>query len=226
MIKHYETCGADYPEKPDGEPPQFIVTMDLEDGDVVHQCSDCGAFEIVSPCVIGGPIGMVFLEQDSVTTFITTNVCGYNPQLLLTYEPLENVKRQIHLHDRFHQAGVYEEFSRQLLASIGSSFGVSFDVMSANYERATASQVRLVLHAKTEQFQRTLARVQARLMQRMTDTWTIHALLEHHPCRDRIVALYFSADPRQRKRGRRLYAQAVRRREPVQFVDTARYRKD
>lgn len=208
MIKHYETCHADYPEKPDGEPPQFIVKMDLEDGDVVHQCSDCGAFEIVSPpCV---PATLV----------------EYDPQLLLTYAPLEDIRRQIELNRQFEEAGKLADYQRQLLASIGSSFGASFDEMSADYGRTMASQVRLMLHAKTEQFQRTLARVQERLMQHMTDTWTIHALLEHHSRRDRIVALYFSADPRQRKRGRRLYAQATKFRASVRFVDTARYRKD
>ena len=44
MITHFETCNADYPEKPEGELPQHIVEIPI-DGGVIRQCSDCGAFE-------------------------------------------------------------------------------------------------------------------------------------------------------------------------------------
>ena len=46
-IQHYPGCRPDYPEKPPHEPPQPIITMDIDDGEVVHQCGDCGAFVIM-----------------------------------------------------------------------------------------------------------------------------------------------------------------------------------
>jgi hypothetical protein len=47
MIKHHPDCRADYLEKPEGEPPQKIMEIPLPDGVVVHQCADCGAFEVI-----------------------------------------------------------------------------------------------------------------------------------------------------------------------------------
>jgi hypothetical protein len=48
VITHYSGCSANYPEKPSNEKPQQIVEIDLEEDDeVVQQCVDCGAFEIV-----------------------------------------------------------------------------------------------------------------------------------------------------------------------------------
>lgn len=47
MIVHYKTCNAKYPEKPADEQPQQIVEMELDDNEVVRQCVDCGAFEVV-----------------------------------------------------------------------------------------------------------------------------------------------------------------------------------
>lgn len=49
MIKHYDTCTARYPEKPEGERPQQTIDIDLEDGsgEYARTCCDCGAFEIV-----------------------------------------------------------------------------------------------------------------------------------------------------------------------------------
>jgi hypothetical protein len=41
--KHYPNCTADYPEKPEGEQAQPVVRIDLEDGEWVDQCGDCGA---------------------------------------------------------------------------------------------------------------------------------------------------------------------------------------
>ena len=46
MIKHYETCSPDYPEKKLGELPQQNVEISLDDHQTVLQCVDCGAFEI------------------------------------------------------------------------------------------------------------------------------------------------------------------------------------
>jgi hypothetical protein len=47
-LDHYPNCSADYPEKPEGEPAQHIIRIDLEDGEYVLQCSDCGAYVVES----------------------------------------------------------------------------------------------------------------------------------------------------------------------------------
>ncbi len=47
MIVHYKGCNAKYPEKPEGEKPQQIEELELDDNEVVLQCVDCGAFEVV-----------------------------------------------------------------------------------------------------------------------------------------------------------------------------------
>lgn len=47
VIEHYKNCRADYPEKAEGEAPQAIQRMPLDDNEVVYQCVDCGAFVIV-----------------------------------------------------------------------------------------------------------------------------------------------------------------------------------
>lgn len=44
-MKHHAGCRADYPEKPKGEPAQFIITIPLDDGVIMEVCSDCGALE-------------------------------------------------------------------------------------------------------------------------------------------------------------------------------------
>jgi hypothetical protein len=46
-IVHFPGCTADYPEKPDGERSQAIMEIPIDDGEIVKQCSDCGAFIIV-----------------------------------------------------------------------------------------------------------------------------------------------------------------------------------
>lgn len=47
-IRHVSGCTPNYPEKPTGEKPQAIIEIELEDPkEIVHQCSDCGAYEIV-----------------------------------------------------------------------------------------------------------------------------------------------------------------------------------
>lgn len=46
-IIHYPNCTADYPEKPENEKPQHIMVIPIDDGEEVHQCSDCGAFVVV-----------------------------------------------------------------------------------------------------------------------------------------------------------------------------------
>lgn len=45
MIKHFDTCNADYPEKVKGELPQEIMEIPMPDGETVRQCVDCGAIE-------------------------------------------------------------------------------------------------------------------------------------------------------------------------------------
>lgn len=47
MITHHPNCTPRYPEKPEGEAPQHIDEIPIDDGEVVRQCSDCGAFEII-----------------------------------------------------------------------------------------------------------------------------------------------------------------------------------
>jgi predicted RNA-binding Zn-ribbon protein involved in translation (DUF1610 family) len=46
-VQHYPGCTADYPEKPEGEAAQRIMEIDIEDGEKVLQCVDCGAFVVV-----------------------------------------------------------------------------------------------------------------------------------------------------------------------------------
>lgn len=46
-ITHFPKCTANYPEKPVRERPQKIMEINIDDGEVVLQCSDCGAFVIV-----------------------------------------------------------------------------------------------------------------------------------------------------------------------------------
>lgn len=46
-IEHYPGCTSAYPEKPAGERTRALIVMEGEDGEEIHQCSDCGAFEIV-----------------------------------------------------------------------------------------------------------------------------------------------------------------------------------
>jgi ssDNA-binding Zn-finger/Zn-ribbon topoisomerase 1 len=47
MIEHFPTCRATYPEKPEDELPQQIAEIELDEGDVVLQCVDCGAYKVV-----------------------------------------------------------------------------------------------------------------------------------------------------------------------------------
>lgn len=47
MIIHYAQCSPNYPEKLKTEPPQLIETFDIGFGETLHQCVDCGAFEII-----------------------------------------------------------------------------------------------------------------------------------------------------------------------------------
>lgn len=60
MIEHHPNCSPDYPEKPEGEVPQAVMQVEIEteaDGlEVVLQCSDCGAFEIVKGEPDSGPM--------------------------------------------------------------------------------------------------------------------------------------------------------------------------
>lgn len=46
MIQHFDSCRSDYPEKPEGDAPRKIIDVDIDNGETVHQCSDCGAYEI------------------------------------------------------------------------------------------------------------------------------------------------------------------------------------
>lgn len=48
MITHHPNCTAAYPEKPAGEAPQAVMTILIDRGEVVRQCSDCGAFEVTA----------------------------------------------------------------------------------------------------------------------------------------------------------------------------------
>ncbi|KKK87776.1 hypothetical protein LCGC14_2749880, partial [marine sediment metagenome] len=43
-ILHYPTCRADYPGKPDEEAAQDLRIIELDDGDIVFFCVDCGAY--------------------------------------------------------------------------------------------------------------------------------------------------------------------------------------
>jgi len=47
VIKHYESCTADYPEKKAGERPKEVTPIDLGNGELAINCNDCGAYEIV-----------------------------------------------------------------------------------------------------------------------------------------------------------------------------------
>ena len=46
MIRHYQTCNSNYPEKPEGEQAQKVTRIPLDEHQVVLQCVDCGAFEV------------------------------------------------------------------------------------------------------------------------------------------------------------------------------------
>jgi len=46
LIHHHATCTPNYPEKVPGEKPQHVQIIEM-DGEEVHQCTDCGAFETV-----------------------------------------------------------------------------------------------------------------------------------------------------------------------------------
>jgi len=46
LIRHYATCTADYPEKQEGEAPQALTRIDLDDGTEAVSCNDCGAYII------------------------------------------------------------------------------------------------------------------------------------------------------------------------------------
>lgn len=48
VIQHYPTCSASYPEKLEGEAPQATTVIDMEDGTLVVQCVDCGAYIMVA----------------------------------------------------------------------------------------------------------------------------------------------------------------------------------
>lgn len=43
MLTHYANCRADYPEKPTGEAPRHLTSMEIGDGEIVVTCTDCGA---------------------------------------------------------------------------------------------------------------------------------------------------------------------------------------
>lgn len=46
-ILHFKGCTANYPEKLNNEKPRQITKIPIDDGEVVHQCVDCGAFIVV-----------------------------------------------------------------------------------------------------------------------------------------------------------------------------------
>lgn len=48
-VKHHDGCSPHYPEKPLDELPQELFLMRLEDGSVIRQCVDCGAFDRIDP---------------------------------------------------------------------------------------------------------------------------------------------------------------------------------
>lgn len=47
-IKHFDSCSANYPEKPAGEPARAVTAVDLGDGQVALHCNDCGAHVVMS----------------------------------------------------------------------------------------------------------------------------------------------------------------------------------
>lgn len=48
-MTHHPNCNPNYPEKPEGEPPQLITREQLGDGFWIETCSDCGATETNLP---------------------------------------------------------------------------------------------------------------------------------------------------------------------------------
>lgn len=52
-IQHFPTCTAKYPEKLRNERPRQLTRVDLDDGEYVMQCVDCGAhsrvMKVISP---------------------------------------------------------------------------------------------------------------------------------------------------------------------------------
>lgn len=53
MITHHETCNANYPEKPEGESPQHVTVIEIDDRYEAHTCSDCGSTELVTKFRVG-----------------------------------------------------------------------------------------------------------------------------------------------------------------------------
>jgi hypothetical protein len=47
-IKHFDSCSANYPEKPAGEPARAMTAVDLGDGQVALHCNDCGAHVVMT----------------------------------------------------------------------------------------------------------------------------------------------------------------------------------
>ncbi|WBQ35313.1 hypothetical protein [Pseudomonas phage pPA-3099-2aT.3] len=47
-IKHFDSCSANYPEKPAGEPARAVTAVDLGDGHVALHCNDCGAHVVMT----------------------------------------------------------------------------------------------------------------------------------------------------------------------------------
>ena len=87
-IQHYPGCTADYPEKVDGEAPQAIQVVEIDDGEEVHQCVDCGAFVIERPDPPKGtPEKPVWCEQRMSACPIVppcVGKCDYHNQIRWT----------------------------------------------------------------------------------------------------------------------------------------------
>lgn len=90
----------------------------------------------------------------------------------------------------------------ELARSFGAALGLTYEEMSADYNRTFAAEVQ----AQLEESQRRLDIQTARANERMTRLLVV--ITSDNP--DRLADLMLSTDPRQRKRGNRLYNQAKR----------------
>jgi hypothetical protein len=93
-------------------------------------------------------------------------------------------------------------FSEELVQSFAAALGLTYEEMSADYDRTTEAQVQ----AQIDEAERALAVQRERANERMTRL--LVAISSDKP--DRLADLMLSSDRRQQKRGRRLYNQAKR----------------
>jgi hypothetical protein len=92
VIRHHPSCTANYPEKPEREEAQGIQEIELDGGETIQQCVDCGAFESVrpplSPSSLLLAVGTLLYGPHFLTPLSLSLYCPRNPHPGVNYDNL------------------------------------------------------------------------------------------------------------------------------------------